>query len=80
MQQAIRDRVFIKPDEQKHGAFMIEEAEGGSKSGIVQSVGPEVTDIKVGDHVVFYNWRDLPALDGLIAVRSKDLLGVLSDD
>ena len=80
MQQAIMDRVFIKPDVAKKGAIIIEEAESGTKSGIVQSVGERVKSVNIGDHVIFYDWADLPAMDGLIAVRENDLLGVLTDD
>lgn len=80
MQQAIMDRVFIKPDAPKQGAIIIEVAEEGTKAGIVQSIGERVKSVNIGDHVIFYDWVDLPAMDGLIAVRENDLLGVLTDD
>lgn len=77
--KAIMDRVFIKPDESKHGAIIIED-ESKTKSGIVQSIGEDVKAVEVGDHVIFYDWADLPALDGLIAVRESYLLGKIEDD
>lgn len=77
--KAIMDRVFIKPDEKKQGAIIIED-ESKTKSGIVQSVGEDVKAVEVGDHVIFYDWADLPALDGLIAVRESYLLGKIEDD
>lgn len=80
MQQAIMDRVFIKPDAPKQGAIIIEAAEEGTKAGIVQSIGERVKSVNIGDHVIFYDWVDLPAMDGLIAVKECDLLGVLTDD
>lgn len=73
------DRVFIKPDEIKKGAIIIED-ESKTKSGIVVSVGDDVKSVKVGDHVVFYDWADLPALDGLLAVRESYLLGLIEDE
>jgi hypothetical protein len=81
MQQAIMDRVFIKPDEKPQGAIiMTEEEKTSTKTGIVQSVGERVKSVKVGDHVIFYDWQTLPALDGLVAATEGYLLGVLEDE
>lgn len=77
--KAIMDRIFIKPDEKRQGAIIIED-ESKTKSGIVQSIGEDVKAVEVGDHVIFYDWADLPALDGLIAVRESYLLGKIEDD
>lgn len=77
--KAIMDRVFIKPDEKKAGAIIIESTER-TKSGVVQSVGEDVKAVKVGDHVIFYDWADLPALDGIVAVRESYLLGKIEDE
>lgn len=77
--KAIMDRVFIKPDEKKQGAIIIED-ESKTKSGIIQSIGEDVKAVEVGDHVIFYDWADLPAMDGLIAVRESYLLGKIEDD
>ena len=79
MQKAIMDRVFIKPDENKQGAIIIEDT-SRTKTGVVVSVGGDVKSVKEGDHVVFYDWADLPALDGVLAVREGYLLGVLEDE
>lgn len=79
MQKAIMDRVFIKPDEKKQGSIIIED-KSETKSGIVVSVGEKVTSVKEGDHVVFFHWDDLPALDGMIAVRENSLLGIITDE
>lgn len=78
MQKAIMDRIFVKPDEEKQGAIIMEN-KSKTKTGIVQSVGDEVKSVKVGDHIIFYEW-DLEALDGLVAIREKWVLGVLIDD
>lgn len=79
MQQAIMDRVFVKLDEPPKRAILIEDEPSKTKSGIVQSVGEMVKSVKVGDHVIFHDW-DVEALDGLVAIREKWLLGVITDD
>lgn len=78
MQKAIMDRIFVKPDEDKQSAIIMK-TKSKTKTGIVQSVGDEVKSVKVGDHIIFYEW-DLEALDGLVAIREKWVLGVLIDD
>jgi co-chaperonin GroES (HSP10) len=79
MQKAIMDRVFIKPDEKKQGLIIIQDNDE-TKTGVVVSVGDEVKSVKVGDRVIFFKWDDLPALDGLIAVRENSLLGIIEDE
>ena len=79
MQKAIMDRIFIQEDAPKKGAFLIEEKKN-TKSGIVVSIGEQVKSVNVGDHVIFYDWAELPAMDGLLAIREKYLLGVITDD
>lgn len=80
MQQAIMDRVFIEPDKKEQGAIIMEEEKQTTKTGIVKSVGERVKSVKVGDHVIFYDWQTLPAMDGLVAATEKYLLGVIIDD
>ena len=79
MQKAIMDRVFIKPDEKKQGLIIIQDNDE-TKTGVVVSVGNEVKSVKEGDRVIFFKWDDLPALDGLIAVRENSLLGIIEDE
>lgn len=78
MVKAIMDRVFIKPDEKKQGAIIIEDHDE-TKSGIVVSVGEQVKSVKSGDHVIYFQWDDLPAVEGLVAVRENSLLGVYDE-
>lgn len=80
MQQAIMDRVFIEPDKKEQRAIIMDEEKQTTKTGIVKSVGERVKSVKVGDHVIFYDWQTLPAMDGLVAATEKYLLGVLVDD
>lgn len=78
MVKAIMDRVFIKPDEKKGSIITIDDHDE-TKSGYVVSVGEEVKAVKEGDHVVYFKWDDLPAVDGLVAVRENSLLGVYDE-
>lgn len=80
MQQAIMDRVFIEPDKKEQRAIIMEEEKQTTKTGIVKSVGERVKSVKVGDHVIFYDWQTLPAMGGLVAATEKYLLGVIVDD
>ena len=73
------DRVFIKPDEKKQGLIIIQDNDE-TKTGVVVSKGDEFKSVKVGDRVIFFKWDDLPALDGLIAVRENSLLGIIEDE
>lgn len=77
--RAIMDRVFIKPDEKKKSAIIELDDHDETKSGIVVSVGEQVKSVKEGDHVIYYRWDDLPAVDGLVAVRENSLLGVYDE-
>lgn len=68
------DRVFIKLDEHK-GSIIIDDKKE-TKSGVVVSVGEQVKSVKEGDHVVFFEWDDLPTIEeGIAAVREYSLLG-----
>jgi len=77
--KAIMDRVFIKPDEKKQSSIITINDHDETKSGIVVSVGEQVKSVKEGDHVIYFKWDDLPALDGLVAVRENSLLGIYDD-
>ena len=79
MQKAILDRVFIKEDPKKQGVIIIDE-DTKTKTGVVLSVGEDVKSVKEGDHVVFYDWADLPGLDGVLVVRENYLLGKIEDE
>lgn len=77
--KAIMDRVFIKPDEKKKGSIIIVEDHDETKSGVVISVGEQVKSVKEGDHVLYFKWDDLPAVDDMVVVREGCLLGVYEE-
>lgn len=73
------DRVFIKLDEKPKGTIITIEDHDETKSGYVVSVGEQVKSVKEGDHVIFFHLDDLPAVEGLVAVREHCLLGVYDE-
>lgn len=73
--QAIMDRVFVRPDKSKQGVIIIDDDQE-AKSGVVVSVGEKVKSVRKGDRVIYFKWDDLPLLDGLVALRERNLLGI----
>ena len=82
MQKAIMDRIFVKLDEPEKKAIIMETKKREyARRGIVQSVGERVKSVQVGDHVIFEQWDvDVDEINGLVAIREKMLLGVITDD
>lgn len=62
MLQAIGNKVIIKPDkketETKSGIFL-PESQVKNPTGIVVSVGEEVTVVKVGQRVMYAKWEQM---------------------
>lgn len=49
--------------------------------GVVESVGPDVRSVKVGDKVLFHVFDELPSYDPeVVIVRERSLLGVFTDE
>lgn len=87
MVKAIMDRVFIKLDapETKSGIILTDDIRQPRYIGRVVSVGERVKSVKVGDHVVFHVFEDVPVNapteeKDVVAVREYSLLGVINDD
>ena len=85
MVKAIKDRVFIrldtKPTATKGGIFLTEDHEHERTIGIVESIGPEVSCVKIGDKVLFHIFDELPTFDpNIVVVRQNSLLGVFEDE
>lgn len=83
MVKAIMDRVFIKLDEPEKvsGIILSEDVKNPRNIGRVVSVGSEVKSVKVGDHVIFHVFDELPTPDkDIVAVREFSLLGVIEDE
>ena len=87
MVKAIMDRVFIKLDEPEkiNGIILTDDVRKPRYIGRVVSVGDSVKSVKVGDHVVFHVFDDVPVNapteeKDVVAVREYSLLGVIEDE
>lgn len=84
MVKAVMDRIFIRLEKEKKtsgGIILAETIETPRTVGIVESVGDEVTSVKVGDKVLFHVWDDLPTYDpDVVVVRESSILGVYDDE
>lgn len=84
MVKAVKDRIFIRLEKEKKtsgGIILAETIETPRTVGIIESVGNEVTSVKVGDKVLFHVWDDLPTYDpDVVVVRECSILGVYEDE
>jgi chaperonin GroES len=79
----LRDIVLIRPDEAQEktqtGILLHEDWKTLPPTGEVVAVGPEVTDVKPGDRVVFMRYAVIDADDGLKAAKEMHIMGVIED-
>ena len=85
MVKAIMDRVFIRLEPNTTatvgGIFLPETQENPRTIGIVESIGPDVHCVKVGDKVLFHVFDELPSPNkDIVVVRQNSLLGVFEDE
>lgn len=81
MFQAISDRIIVKLDETVQSSIIYSDEPVKMRNcGIVQSVGPLVSLVKPGDHIVFHLFDELP-LPGndLVAIRERSVLGIFDN-
>lgn len=76
-------RILIKkpPVSEMIGSIVIpERARSLPQEGTVVAIGPKVTDISVGDQVLFgkFNTTSLPGSDDLVFVWEPDVVAVLT--
>lgn len=80
MLKAIADRIIIKLDEEKSSQFLQLNTNTTPNSGIVESVGANVSLVKVGNHVIFHHFDELPLPQkNMVVIREKSLLGIYAD-
>jgi co-chaperonin GroES (HSP10) len=76
--QALQDCLIVRPDMEKHELFvLLREKQTGT--GIVVAAGPDATDVKIGDKVLFgdsigqdLQWQG----ENLLVMREAHTLGV----
>jgi co-chaperonin GroES (HSP10) len=74
---AMQNCLIIEPDVEKHELFIIPPGDK-METGIVVSVGPDCTDIAVGDHVYFGVGQEFKYENkNYIVIREPHVLGVL---
>jgi len=81
MVKAILDRVFIrleKAEEKTSGGIILTDSHDEERTiGIIESIGPDVKSVKVGDKVLFHVFDELPTYDpDVVVVKESSLLGV----
>lgn len=76
MLNAIMDRIIVRLDVVKPSAVFISDQKTAQNRGVVISVGPLVSEVKPGDHIVFHQFDELPLPeDDMVVIREKSLLG-----
>ncbi len=84
MVKAIMDRVFIRLDKKtaSDGGILLPETVVNERTtGVVESVGEEVSSVKPGDRVLFHIFDDLPTFDPeVVVVRESSLLGIFENE
>lgn len=84
MVKAIMDRVFIRLDKKTAiagGILLPETVVNERTTGVVESVGEEVTSVRPGDRVLFHIFDDLPTYDPeVVVVRESSLLGKFENE
>ncbi len=76
MLKAIADRIIVRLDEPEPSAVIMTESVLAKRNkGIVESVGPLVSRVNVGDHIVFhlFDELDLPQKD-CVVIRESSVL------
>lgn len=90
--EAVNDYIIVRKDSDElvRGGIIMpsfnkqEDVIGFPFSGIVESVGDKVSDIKVGDHVVFSDLCSPWILDDeeekkrLLIMKDRDIIGILN--
>ena len=80
MLQAVTDRIIVRLEEDKHRSLIYSGETYISNKGIVISVGPQISDIKPGDKIVFHRFDELPLPEkNHVVVRESSVLGIYTD-
>ena len=78
--KAVRDRVVIKPDpeEKMFGSIIIPDMKKEQPMfGEVLAAGANEYGIEAGQRVAFNKWQTDKMEDGLISVKSRDVIAIL---
>lgn len=77
MLKAVMDRIIVRLDEKETSKLILNDKMFIQNQGTVVSVGPQVTQVKTGEHIVFHRFDELPLTqDNLVVIRESSLLAV----
>ena len=80
----VLDRIFVQleADNKALGGIILPDDFRHSRNvGVVQSVGPQVTSVVVGDKVLVHVFDELPTPDpDVVVVRENSVLGVFENE
>jgi co-chaperonin GroES (HSP10) len=78
-----RDIVLIKvekpPEKTASGFFLQEEWKTLPPIGVVEAVGPQVTDVQVGDKVIFERYASIILENDYRLCKESHLIGTIHD-
>ena len=82
----LKDRVFVKYSEEAEktagGIYIPESAKEKPQKGIIEAVGSEVKEIKVGDIILFDKYSGSKInIDNneYLIIKEEDILGIVQD-
>lgn len=82
--KALRDTVFIQVDDESNqtasGIYIVKKWDSLPPTGTVTAVGPDVKDVKVGNHVIFMQYASIDTDNANIrVVKEEHILGVIDE-
>jgi chaperonin GroES len=82
----LKDRVFVKYSEEAErtagGLYIPESAKEKPQKGIIEAIGSEVKEIKVGDIILFDKYSGSKInIDNneYLIIKEEDILGIIQD-
>ena len=80
MIKPVHDYVLVKPVKQETsaGGLILSETNQGVVMGVVEAVGPEVKDVKVGDGVMMKKFSGVEVKDKLM-VKEEEILAKVEE-
>lgn len=82
----LKDRVFVKYSEEAErtagGIYIPESAKEKPQKGVIEAVGSEVKEIKVGDVILFDKYSGSKInIDNneYLIIKEEDILGIIQD-
>jgi co-chaperonin GroES (HSP10) len=79
---AIADRIIVQLDSADESKILLPESlNTQTNKGVVLSVGPLVSTVREGDHIVFHPFDELKLPEqNLVAVREKSVLAIYKNE